>query len=726
MSETFCPDSVLRSIGERLRAGNLDEAKEICDRALAVNDRVADLQYVRGLIALSAGDLPTAIARLGVAIDLDGSKVLYHYIMGQALARAGNMSGAVESFTRAVEIDPDHVDSLVALAGLLDHLGEHATAIAFRRRLLVLRPDDLQAHLDLARALFDAGNPADACDALEAAVRLAPESAQAWFNLGVAAQALHQYDRAAGAYLQALALAPGHQEAAVSLGVLLHMKGDAAGARAQYELALAREPDNPKALFNLGLALRDLGDDEAADQRFAAAAERDGGVPRALWLLRLPEIVPAEGLPAVRSAFEERLDELARCRLTLEEVASLGTSWFTLAYHGINNRELLAKLCAAFRSACPALEYTAPHCGKPRAPGRLRVGFFSSHLYSHTVGLYFAAFIEALAAESCEVAVFEPMKRDDPVTRRLARLPCAHVVVARHLDVARRQIAEHKLDVLVYPDIGMEPASYFLAFARLAPLQLCLYGHPETTGIDTIDRFLSHAGCEAQGSTDHYRERLLLLPASCTYACFPRPRADASHRQRRDFDLDDDELLLTCAQAPHKIHPAFDGMLSEILAREPRARVLMLGCAGTGLGRRLMARLTPRLGVHCDRLTALPPLDYPDYLAVLRCSDVILDTPHFNGGRTTFEAIAMRRPVVTLPGETLKARQAAHLLGRLGLPQLAAAGPDDYVEKALEIASRPSLGAEIAATIGRQDHAVFDDPQAARAFARLVLESCSR
>lgn len=42
----------------------------------------------------------------------------------------------------------------------------------------------------------------------------------------------------------------------------------------------------------------------------------------------------------------------------------------------------------------------------------------------------------------------------------------------RALGMARRAVAREQLDVLVYPDVGMEPLTYFMAFARLALVQV--------------------------------------------------------------------------------------------------------------------------------------------------------------------------------------------------------------------------------------------------------------
>jgi protein O-GlcNAc transferase len=725
MSETLQPEEALRAIGERFSAGDLEQARELCERALAVSAHNADLQYLAGMIALSGDDAQTAVERLRSAIALNDGVSLYHHIMGRALARAGQGAAAVAALSRAIELDPGSRDAKLDLAQLHTDRGEHGEAIILRKQLVAQHPEELQSHLDLAYSLFHGGSPAEALAALEIAVQMAGNSALAWFNYGVAAQALGMNDRAADAYRRAMTLDPGHTEAAMSLGVLLHMSGNAAGARELYESVLASDPDHAQTLFNLGLALRDVGEDDAADQALARAAGSRDGLSRALGLLRLSDIVPDQGLAELRHGFEQRLEELARCQLTLADVASLGTSWFTLAYHRENNRALLSKLCAAFRAACPQLAYTAPHCGKPRQAGRPRIGFLSNHLYHHTVGLYFTAFIEALAGADCEVFAFTQTDRDDAVTRAVRKSVSEHVVIARRIETAREQIASRKLDVLVYLDIGMEPVSYFLAFARLAPVQACLWGHPETTGIDTIDHFISHAGCETPGSADYYSEQLLLLPASCTYACFPRHAIGASAKQRWHFDLRDSDVLFTCAQAPHKIHPDFDRLVDEILAREPRGRLVVFGSARGRLGARVAERMARRMGERASRVVVLPQQGYADYLAVLACSDVILDTPHFNGGKTTFDAIAMRKPIITLPGVTLKGLQTAHLLGRLGLEELVPASEQGYVDKALELAARPGLREAIAAGIGDGGR-VFDDAEAASAFRQLILGLCPR
>ena len=101
-------------------------------------------------------------------------------------------------------------------------------------------------------------------------------------------------------------------------------------------------------------------------------------------------------------------------------------------------------------------------------------------------------------------------------------------------------ILGHQLDVLVYPEIGMDPTTAKLASLRLAPVQAASWGHPQTTGLPTIDCFLSADGLEPPGAQAHYTERTVapagsgLLPGTghgrAGAGGGPRPRSASAWR----------------------------------------------------------------------------------------------------------------------------------------------------------------------------------------------------
>ena len=137
----------------------------------------------------------------------------------------------------------------------------------------------------------------------------------------------------------------------------------------------------------------------------------------------------------------------------------------------------------------------------------------------------------------------------------------------RDASLSREAIRNLNLDVLLYTDLGMEGFTWSLAFSRLVRVQAAMWGHPITSGLETIDYFISSDLAEAEGAEANYTEKLdppeesaaLLFPSAARY----RARA-------RSFQLPADAHVYGCLQATFKLHPEFDVVLAEILKRDEK------------------------------------------------------------------------------------------------------------------------------------------------------------
>ena len=59
------------------------------------------------------------------------------------------------------------------------------------------------------------------------------------------------------------------------------------------------------------------------------------------------------------------------------------------------------------------------------------------------------------------------------------------------LDAWRQAILADAPHVIIYPEVGMDRVSAQLAAQRLAPVQCNAWGHPDTSGLPTLDYYLS-------------------------------------------------------------------------------------------------------------------------------------------------------------------------------------------------------------------------------------------
>ena len=477
---------------------------------------------------------------------------------------------------------------------------------------------------------------------------------------------------------------------------------------------LAREPDCPGALMQLAM-LRFVDSDAGEARRLMDryVARHDDAGSRLRRALMTPIILESrEQIEEVRRRLESDLDRLRGERLQplRHPEGEVLLTPFYLAYHGRNNRDLLRKLCGAYRAHYPARTQIDR---KPGTRGkRLRIGFVSSFFHLHSVGRTTYGLIRDLPRPDFEVHVFAISPRNDPMALAIRAAADAYVGVAGDVDQARAAIEAAGLDVLLFADIGMHPVTTYLALWRLAPLQLTTWGHSITSGIDTIDYYVSADAIETPQAQELYSEKLMRLPGYFLPR-YARPAPGRARKSRTALAWPADRHLYFCPQSLFKLHPDFDRALKGILERDAKAEIVLLG-AKPAWQARLTTRLEKALGEGADRVRFAPPASHDDFLDYLAAADVVIDSFHFGGCNTSAEALTLGVPIVTLPAFQLPGRFTLGLYREMGIESCTAADEAGFVDLAVRVASEPDLRRSISAQISERAGTLFDRPDTGR------------
>jgi predicted O-linked N-acetylglucosamine transferase (SPINDLY family) len=435
-----------------------------------------------------------------------------------------------------------------------------------------------------------------------------------------------------------------------------------------------------------------------------------------------------EEVQCARTRLEENLNRLSTRTLAIVNPADdVGANTFYLAYQGKNDRDLLVRLAALHRAATPSLCFQAPHCRdaarRSRARGPIKVGFVSRCFHRHTIGKLNLGLVRNLSREHFSVTVLRFPGPDDAMARAFDQ-SADHVVSLPLRHDFRQRIAALELDVLYYCDIGMDAWTYFLAYARLAPVQCVTWGHPVTTGIPTVDYFVSSKLLEPEDAALHYSEELARLDNINVY--YYEPMVDVPLKSRRALGLDETANLYVCPQSLFKIHPGFDVILAAILRGDPHGRVVLIEGAFAHWKTLLAARFERSFPDVAGRVDFVPRLSQDDFLHLLARADVLLDTTPFGGGSTSYEAFASGTPVVTLPGQLLRGRITAGCYQQMEVVDCIAQSEDEYVQIALRLGTDRDWREQVRSAILSRKHLLYEDATAVRQLESFLQSAVER
>lgn len=673
----------------------------------------------------ASGRLTEAIAVLDSHLAQRPDDGRAHGERALCLARRGEPLGARDGARRLAVLGPGRTQSWRFIAALEATTNQLSKTIQALRITAILDPLDVDAKADLAEFLRRDGRIEDAVTILRVLAEAGTANAQIWTNLGAALRDRGQQVEAIDAYHQALALLPTNQPATRNLLELLLQAREFEAVARLARRALVFNPDEANAWTTLALSEEPSGRTQDMVDHLARACVLEPKSTRlAYWRhLALPPIARSKAdIEHWRRRFRQGIQALEDQPEQIDDATgTFDAAYFYLAYHGQNNRELVEALGQLMRSKAPILSHRARHIDGWRPPAqtgrRIRLGILSRFLSGHTIGQLYRGLIRHLDKSRFEVTLIHlPRSSRDLARAEMNTMANAAVTLPTDLEDQQRRLCDLALDVLFFPDVGMTPESHLLAFARSAPVQVVSWGHPDTTGLSTIDYFISADNIEAHGADDHYTERLIRLNRlPCFYEPPDQPPPILS---RAELSLPGSGTLYGCPQSLFKIHPDFDPILAAIAAGDPDGHILLSRGGSDHWKERLRARWADRHPILLDRVIFLPPRPHREFLALLRVIDVLLDPPHFGGGSTLYEAMLVGTPTVTWPGAVMRARIAGAAYRQMEIPAPPiAARLDDYAPLAMALGRDQLRRATLRQALSRAGPThLFSDHQVAREF----------
>jgi tetratricopeptide (TPR) repeat protein len=704
LGTTFSAESSLKRGFALAALGEHARALDAFDAAIDHSPGVAPAHKGRGTMLLALGRLPEAREGLERAHALAPEDAETCNNLGLALLRLGQFDAALSRFRDALELDPRLADAHLNASDVLFRLLQLDQALEHCEAALRLQPGSTAAHVNLARIFAARGQLPEALAATRKAVGLQPDSAVAWFIRGDILTAAKLHDEARDARRRALECRPGNAQELCARAALLIQMGDPAGAQHELGLALRMDPGYLAARVAAATAAipvlaRTADEAASAPERYAAA------------LRELEEGLTPESLADT-------------------DVLVGALSPFYLAYQGEPVREALSRrgrLCARAMEHWQRRRELRRPVPVATAGSKLRVGIVSAHIVSHPVyDAITRGWLEQLDPERFSIDVFHLGARVDPQTRDAERRVAYFDQGPHSLGEWTAHILGRRPHVLIYPEVGMDAMTLQLAALRLADVQMAAWGHPVTTGLPTIDHFLSAEAFEPADGAQHYTERLVLLPRLGAYYS---PVAYADGEPPTALPMNPEPSLI-CAGTPFKYLPQFDRLWVDIARRLGRCKLHFFEHQDGILSRLLMERLRGAFAAEgmdaSDHIVLHRWMSSREFHGFLRGADLYLDTLEFSGFNTVMQALGCGLPVVSHRGRFMRGRFGSGILESLGAGELAADSPQAYADTVVRLAEDPHERARWRGHLMLRLPTLYRDAAAVEALAACLQGSAKR
>jgi protein O-GlcNAc transferase len=717
------------------QAGRLEDAASMYESILRDAPTHFDAAHLLGVVAMQQGRLEDAQHKIKNALKIKPGDQPALINLTVVYLRSGQLELAAECGEEAARLLPPSIDAMINYGTVLHQLGRYTAAIVPLEIAQRMNPRSTVVCNLLGLCLMKTGDAPRAVAIFEIATNVAPMDSEGWSNLSAALNAMSEHGRAMECANKAVALGLDSSNALAAQAAAQFEIGKIEESIATYERAAELNP-TVTILCGLAVALISSGRHDEALTYLGRATEIDASNTYLRMLIAVSKLKPiykskAE-IEASRMAFDQAITELQLWYSTAkvkDAYTAVGAAQpFFLAYQPYNNKHLLSRygaVCAQWVNTLQSILPMQTHAG-PRT-GKFRVGIVSAHVFNQSVwNAILKGWVHQLDKSKFDIYLFKIGPEKDQET--LGAEGQVQYFDDRPKSLADWAAAIHgaDLDALIYGEIGMDALTLQLAAMRLAPIQAATWGHPETTGLPTIDFYLSAEGLEPPSAQDNYSEKLVLLPNMGVYVERLEPKSE--DLDLKTLGLPPNEPLLLCPGPPFKYSPLHDGVWIKIakgLKANGGGRLVFFSTASGTMHVQMLDRLRSsfaQAGLEFDsHVCVIPFLGRQRYFGLMKQSTLMLDTLDFSGFNTAMQAIECGLPYLAFEGSFMRGRLASCILRRLDLSELVATTYEDFADRAVALTVGNGRREVLRAEILKRGGVLFKDSAPIRALEEFLV-----
>jgi predicted O-linked N-acetylglucosamine transferase (SPINDLY family) len=678
-AETWC------NLGIALRPDSPSEAVGAFERSIELAPKTAKPRQELAELYLRMRDFQRCESAYRGYLDLLPDDAAGVSNLAYAVQCQGRLAEAEELFGRAVDLAADSPELRHNLRAVMKGQGRAEEARAAFREMLQKKPELWTTELGLAINLLARGATEGAMDTIQDILDAFPENAVIWNDIGTILLNFEKFEKAAELFQRATEIDPDMAMGFNNLGGVLVGMFRATEAIPILQKAVRLDPRQIQAYLNLTRAYRQLSDLDRANMYARAALD----------------------LPTYEAMHGGNVEQTLRASCDFDGIDRLGDIWqsarllpiqhlpgifldllvYARSHDDVMNFvELVRRYCEPVEAVAEAtpLPELAP---RKRAAGeKLRIGFLSSDLRTHSVARFMTPILQHYDRSRFSFHCYTPVRAvGDPLQVLFQQNVDSFTFINDKSDrEAAQMMRDDGIDILFELNGFTEASRLSLLAWKPAPVQISWLGYPFTCGLKAIDHVLIDQYAKPADPA-FMTEDPIVMPEA--WVCFGKftdvPVTPTLPVDRNGY------ITFGTLNSPYKYNREVIAAWAKVLNGVPNARFLFVRPEAHSLTLvRNIAREFEKNGVSPDRLFFFNNRsERKNHLEYYNQIDISLDTFPLTGGTTTCDATWMGVPVVSLVGDSFHQRISYSVLMQCGLEELCTFTPDDFVARGIALAN---------------------------------------
>lgn len=697
---------------------------------LSINNKDAETYYNLALAYKEVGANDLSIQCYEVSIKLNPKYYSAITNLANLLSDLLRFEEAEENYKKILKINKKYINALLGYGKLLKILKRNEESENYLRIAMELEPNNSDTLNNIANCNYSLGNFIEANKQYQDAIKIKPTNLEYLGNYAVFLANIDKKKEAEIIFYKILEIDSKNIKALSYLGSLNFEKREQNRAVYYFKEALKINEYNEHA--NVGIAITNytIGNCNASEAYLQKAIKNNPKAWQARWLSMVMQF------PSVNdgsSSHEYHIEEFIRkAKEITEEINksdpielfnAVGMQQpYYIAYSEHNNKEALSEygdLSSKVMEKWRISHNIKSKTNNKNYKGKIKLGIVSEQIRYHSVwNAFLRGIVTQIDKSKFEVHIFYTKDYIDNETQlaknNSEKFHYGNKSISNWCEI----IIDSELDILFYPEIGMGVMPFKLACMRLCDVQMTSWGHPETSGLPTMDYYLSSELLESENSQIYYREKLLKIPNLGAY--YSPISVDYPEEMNLKYINNNNSKRLLCLGAPNKYMPAYDFIFIEIIKKYSNVKFVFMQDAN-GRHSALLARLkilfslnNLNISNHIDLCSH--DMNRHDFSAVMKNSDLMLDSIGFSGFNTAMQSLECGLPIVTKNSIYMRGRNASAILKTIHLEELIVESNSEFIELIIKLISNDDYMLMIKNKIIKNKNKLYNDLDSIRNF----------